>query len=73
MGGHIEKAFIDALLLANRNLATFTIEAATKVAVDAYGYDIYSSCISIQACRHIGVGFLLFIRLHRFAKTSICR
>ena len=44
-GGHIEKAFIDALLLANRNLATFTIEAATKVAIDAYGYDIYTRLV----------------------------
>ena len=27
-------------VMANRNLAIFNIEAATKVAIDAYGYDV---------------------------------
>jgi hypothetical protein len=51
---------LDALCEANRNLATFTIEAATKVAIDAYGYDFYTrSAVSWQACCHIGVGFIV--------------
>lgn len=29
-------------VMANRNLAIFNIEAATKVAIDAYGYDVYT-------------------------------
>jgi len=68
---HIEKAFIDALLLTNKKLRTlFTIPVRNKVSDCAYGYDIYQPrtlehctlyivTLYISWVCHIGVGFIV--------------